>query len=64
MSAAANLELQRKIRKLVGPMNIPAHRKAQNTPANYEWLFKNLKTYNEKHPNYPDAMKALEQILG
>lgn len=64
MSLFVDLELQKKIRKLVGPMNIPAHRKSQNTPANYEWLYKNIKTYNQDHPNFPHAMKHLEKILG
>lgn len=45
-------------------MNLPAHRKSQNTPANYEWLYKNIKTHNSAHPNFPDATKALEKILG
>lgn len=63
-ASTVDLDLQRKIRKLVGPMNIPDHRKSQNTPANYEWLYKNIKTYNKDHPNFPDAINALEKILG
>jgi hypothetical protein len=64
MSSTVDLALQRKIHKLVSPMNLPAHRKAQNTPANYEWLYKNIKTHNSAHPNFPDAVNALEKILG
>ena len=64
MSPTVDLDLQRKIRKLVSPMNLPPHRKGQDTPANYEWLYKNIKTYNSEHPNFKNAMASLEAILG
>ena len=61
--ADKDMTLEEKLHRLISPMNLPAHRKMQKTPANYMWLYKNLSEKNATHKNFTDALNILRNIL-
>jgi hypothetical protein len=44
-------------------MDLPDHRKMNNSLDNLKWLSKNMGHRNGKHPRYQEAMRCLTRLI-
>lgn len=51
------------LRSILKGMDVPEHRKDKTTPANLQWLAKNLGKRNSEHKNYAKAMEEIQHAL-
>jgi hypothetical protein len=50
------------VARLVGKMDLPAHRKSVKHNDDLRWLKNNLKIRNSKHKNYEQIMELLKDV--
>jgi len=49
--------------ELLRRMDLPDHRKENDTIHNVRWLARNLGVRNEDHPNFDRTMEVIKRIL-
>lgn len=53
----------KRLERLLLPMDLPWNRKQDLTPAKLCWLRKNLADRNERHVDYIECMRLIENLI-